>query len=190
MRWNRKRSIFKNHRNCLRLGQGVRSRQKPVTRHWNWMHFLNRPPPRSSLGEQFLRFSKNDLSWYNRNFLLFDPRKSCGFQIFLLRSIKAYLCPNIINFDSGDVSVRHPEEVIRFFWRSVYGVICLIYWVLNLSDLSTSFGSVSTFSNIKKHKPTELLVKTCDFDRIAAWYFTRHISKCNISRKTLNCGRV
>ena len=41
------------------------------------------------------------------------------FQIFLLRSIKAYLCPNIINFDSVDFSERRPEEVVSFFWRSV-----------------------------------------------------------------------
>ena len=41
------------------------------------------------------------------------------FQIFLLRSIKAYLCANI-NFDSVDFSGRRPEEVISFFWRSVY----------------------------------------------------------------------
>ena len=41
-------------------------------------------------------------------------------QIFLLRSIKAYLCANIINFDAVDFSGRRPEEVISFFWRSVY----------------------------------------------------------------------
>ena len=80
---------------------------------------LNRPPPWSSLGEQFLRFSKNNLSWFNRIFLLFDARKSCVFPIFLLRSIKAYLCPNI-NFGSMDFSERRPEEVTSFFWRSVY----------------------------------------------------------------------
>ena len=74
----------------------------------------------SSLGEQFLRFSKYDLSWFNRIFLLFEARKSCVFQIFLLRSIKAYLCPNI-NFDNVDFSERRPEEVINFFWRSMQG---------------------------------------------------------------------
>ena len=71
----------------------------------------------------FFRFSKNDLSWFNRIFLLFDARKSCVFHIFLLRSIKAYLCPNIINFDSVDFSERRPEEVISFFWRSVYNAV-------------------------------------------------------------------
>ena len=34
--------------------------------------------------------------------------------------MKAYLCPNIINFDAVDFSERRPEEVISFFWRSVY----------------------------------------------------------------------
>ena len=130
MRWNCKRSIFKNHRNCL----PVQSRQKQVygvyvTRHWNlmnsywtfWIGCLSVELAQSSLGdEQFLRFSKNDLSWFNRIFLLFDKRKSGVFEIFLLRSIKAYLCPNIINFDIMDFSERRPEEVISFFWRSVY----------------------------------------------------------------------
>ena len=35
-------------------------------------------------------------------------------QMFLLRSIKAYLCPNIINFDSVHFSERRPEEVVSF----------------------------------------------------------------------------
>ena len=52
-------------------------------------------------------------------FLSFLMRENV-FQIFLLRSIKAYLCPNIIKFDSVDFSERRPEEVISFFWRSVY----------------------------------------------------------------------
>ena len=82
--------------------------------------FSNRPRPWSSLGKQYLQFSKNDLSWFNRIFLLFAARKSCAFQIFLLRSIKAYLCANITNFDIVDFSGRRPEEVISFFWRLVY----------------------------------------------------------------------
>ena len=32
---------------------------------------------------------------------------------------KAYLCANIINFESVDFSGRRPEEVISLFWRSV-----------------------------------------------------------------------
>ena len=104
---------------------------------------LNRPRPWSSLGEQFLWFSKNDLSWFNRIFLLFDARKSCVFQIFFLRSMIAYLCPNIINFDGVDFSGCRPEKVISFFWRSVYIYIWVyfgsILWVLYLSLASAFF---------------------------------------------------
>ena len=32
----------------------------------------------------------------------------------------AYLCPNMINFDAMDFSERRPEEVMSFFWHSVY----------------------------------------------------------------------
>ena len=42
------------------------------------------------------------------------------------RSIKAYLCANMINFDSVDFSGRRPEEVISFFWRSVYTGNCVV----------------------------------------------------------------
>ena len=35
--------------------------------------------------------------------------------IFLLRSIRAYVCPNIINFNGVDFSELRPEEVLRFF---------------------------------------------------------------------------
>ena len=37
------------------------------------------------------------------------------FFIFLLRSIKAYLCTNMIHVDAVDFSERHPEGVISFF---------------------------------------------------------------------------
>ena len=60
-------------------------------------------------------FRKMTFRDLKRIFLLFAARKSCVFQIFLLRSIEAYLCANIINFDSVEFSGRRPEEVIRFF---------------------------------------------------------------------------
>ena len=53
-------------------------------------------------------------------FFSFLTGENLVFQIFLLRSIIAYLCPNIINFDIVHFSERRPEEVISFFWRSVY----------------------------------------------------------------------
>ena len=75
---------------------------------------------------------ENCLSCFHRILLLFDRRKSktCFlFQIFLLRSINAYLCPNIINFYSTDFSERRPEEVISFFWCSVYIFYGWTFWV-------------------------------------------------------------
>ena len=97
----------------------------------------------SSLGEQFLRFSKHDLSWFNRIFSFLMRENLVVFQIFLLRSIKAYLCPNIINFDGVDFSGRRPEKVISFFWRSVYinewfMLVCSMYNNnINIIDLCT-----------------------------------------------------
>ena len=50
-----------------------------------------------------------------RDLTAFSPfwhKKSCVFQIFLLRSIKVYLCQNTINFDGLDFSECRPEEVM------------------------------------------------------------------------------
>ena len=41
------------------------------------------------------------------------------FQIFLLRSIKAYLCPNMIKFDGVNFSERRSEEVMCLLTLSV-----------------------------------------------------------------------
>ena len=38
----------------------------------------------------------------------------------VIRRTIAYLCINIIKFDAVDFSERRSEEVISFFWRSVY----------------------------------------------------------------------
>ena len=137
MRRNLKRSIFKNHRNCLPLGPGVRSRQKSVRRLRNpplELNVLIRLPPWSSLGEQFLR--------------KIDTRKFCVFQIFLLRSIKPFLCPNIINFDSVDFSEHRPEEVISFFWRSVYYSIDGFEWIFINLLKNAAFSFQTTTSNL------------------------------------------
>ena len=105
-----------------------------VTRHWNWMNSywilwigrLRRAHP------ELARWAVSAIfeNWHvviKPYFLLFETRISCVFLIFLLRSIKAYLCPNMINFDAVDFSECHPEEVISFFWRSVYDFKILPY---------------------------------------------------------------
>ena len=50
-------------------------------------------------------------------FLLFDIRKPLIFLMSLLMSTitKAYLCPNMINFDGVDFSEYRSEVVVRFF---------------------------------------------------------------------------
>ena len=43
----------------------------------------------------------------------------------LIRSIKAYLCPNIINFDGVDFSECHSEEVMFLLRLRVDGKLVL-----------------------------------------------------------------
>ena len=87
-----------------------------ATRHWNWMNSYWMFWIGRLRGVIFKKLPF--VIW--QHVLLFDAKKSCVFQIFLLRSIKAYLCPNSINFDDVDFSEHRPEEVISFFWCSVY----------------------------------------------------------------------
>ena len=51
---------------------------------------------------------------------LIDWSKLVFFFMCLLRINLPNLCPNMIHVDALDFSEWHPEEVISFFWRSVY----------------------------------------------------------------------
>ena len=75
------------------------------------------PSPR---GKQFLWFLKIDLLRFHRIYLLFDWSKRLLFFMCLLRINLPNLCPKMINFVALDFSEWHSEEVISFFWRSVY----------------------------------------------------------------------
>ena len=116
-----------------------------------WMFWIGHVRgARSELARRtvYLRFSKNYLSWLNHIFLLFAARKSCVFQI--------YLCANIIKFDSVDFSGHHPEEVISFFWRSVYMCSCATSIPLvplkNYNQyFGTNYKSNSLFSKMTSH---------------------------------------
>ena len=70
----------------------------------------------SPRGKQFLWFLNIDLLRFHRIYLLSDW--SNFFFMCLLRINLLNLCPN--NFDAVDFSECHSEEVISFFWRSVY----------------------------------------------------------------------
>ena len=106
--------------------------------------------------------------WFSRIFLLFDTRKSCVFQIFLLiRSIKANLCPNIINFDSVDFSEHRPEEVISFFWRSVYLLYIYSIFILSLGNSVRGKSQTVKYNSCKSNL-------TCwhVYLHTGRWYFT------------------
>ena len=79
-----------------------------ITRLWKWMN-------------SYWMFWIGGLSWRfsASSFCNFWKVTSCDFITFFL----AYLCLNIINFGEMDFSERRSEEVISFFWRSVY-VLC------------------------------------------------------------------
>ena len=94
-----------------------------ATRHWNrmnsyWMFWIGCVRGARSVSSfcDFRKMTFRDLT------VLFSflMRENLVFQIFLLKSIKAYLCPNIIHFNGVDFSERRPEQEISFFWRSVY----------------------------------------------------------------------
>ena len=85
---------------------------------------MNRPPPWSSLRARsvssFCDFRKKLPFVIKPYCLLFEARIPCVFLIFLSRNIKAYLCPNMINFNAMDFSERRPEEVMFLLTLSVF----------------------------------------------------------------------
>ena len=130
-----------------------------VTRCWNWMNSYWMFWKAASM--ELARWAVSAIfeKWpfmISPIFLLFDTRKSCVFQIFLLRSIKAYLCPNI-DFDSVDFSERRPEEVISFFWCSVYdGELLAAVHFVNDSKLVQYLGMSGINSRDIIHADTVL----------------------------------
>ena len=75
---------------------------------------------RAKLCGRDLWFLKSDLLRFHPILVLFDLTKRLFFQMCLVRSTIAKLCPNMIHFDALDFSECRSEEVISFFWRSVY----------------------------------------------------------------------
>ena len=123
--------------------------QKQVRRlrnpYWNWMNsywmFWIGCLRGARSVSSFLRFSKKLPFVISPHFSPFWHEKiSFVFQIFLLMSIKAYLCPNMIDFDNVDFSERRPEEVKSFFWRSVYFKSALVLEVVPLKCPSISIS--------------------------------------------------
>ena len=70
-------------------------------------------------GKQFLRFLKTYLLRVIA-FISSVIELNLCFYMCLLRINLPNLCPNMNHFDAVDFSECHSEEVISFFWRSVY----------------------------------------------------------------------
>ena len=145
LRWNNKRSFFKN-RNCspseLHGGSPFRTFNSysfnfnSGLRKCRTCFCLLRTP--SWRGEQFLWFFKIDILRFHRIYLHSDWNKLLFvFYICLLRTNLPNLCPNMIHVDALDFSECHSEEVVSFFWCSVYDtcnkfqVCLLLYWLLS-----------------------------------------------------------
>ena len=81
---------------------------------------------------------ENYLLQFLRIFLLFGSSKHLGYFLDVLNKvIIAILCPNMINFDALDFIECRLEEVISFFWCSVY----VAYWSKIWSELFQAFTS-------------------------------------------------
>ena len=71
------------------------------------------------------------------HFLLIDTSKPLFFQMFSLRSVKAYLCPNMINFDGVKFREHRSEEVMFLLMLSVclcVQKLCLCHSMHNECD--------------------------------------------------------
>ena len=100
MRWNRKRSIFKNHSSSA------------IFEKWPF-----------GISPYFSPF------WQEKIL----TGENLAFFRYSYQEVFAYLCPNTINFDNVDFSEHRPEEVISFFWRSVYitwTALFRVLWIL------------------------------------------------------------
>ena len=137
---NRKRSFFKKHRNCLELGTDNSQYGGYISRLWNWMNSywmfwidgLSRRFSASSFCD-FWKVTCFSPFWQKQPFNFSDVRHR---ENLIYISI-AYLCLNMINFDAVDFSERRSEEVISFFWRSVY-VIFIMNDIQKSDDLDLS----------------------------------------------------
>ena len=127
MGWNRKRSLFKIHRNCsspaTELGTHKSQCGGYITRHRNWMNsywmfWIGRLSWRFSVSS-FCDFWKMTFCDFIRiNFFPFGKSNPLIFQMCFIRRTVAYLCLNMTNFDPVDISEHRSAKVISFFWRT------------------------------------------------------------------------
>ena len=141
MWWNCKRSIFSKITETACFSgwefEADKSRYGVyVTRHWNWITsfwmfwigcLCGAHSELRSVSSfcNFRNMTFHDITTFF-SFLKRENIVFFNFQIILLRGIKA--CVQILfYFYSVDFSEPHPEEVISFFWRSVYMFLNTFY---------------------------------------------------------------
>ena len=133
MRLNHERSFFENRRNCSPSELWASSTDRCLFKTFNSSYSFNfngrlrknrtgycllrTPSPR---GKQFQWFLKIYLLRFHRIYLHFHWSKLIFFGMCLLRINLPNLCPNMNHFDAADFCECHSEEVISFFWHSVY----------------------------------------------------------------------
>ena len=124
---SKRRNMWWNHTNCsLRMSmKGCLFRTfNSYSLNFNGglcnCHISFCPEQSLSLGgELFLWFLKNDLLRFYCISLLFDSSKCLFWDELDIRTI-VNLRPNMTHFNALDFSECRSEEVINFFWRSVY----------------------------------------------------------------------
>ena len=89
-----------------------------ITSLWNWMFWIDGLSWRFS-ASSFCDFEKSPFA-ISSHFSPFLLKQTLIFQMCFIRRTIAYWCLNMLNFDAMDFSERRSEEVISFFWRSVY----------------------------------------------------------------------
>ena len=127
IRWNRKGSFFKNHRNCsLRTSAKGRLFRTFNSYSFNYKGGLCNchtgycpcwaPCPRD---EQILWFLEYDLLRVHLISLFFDSSKRLFFEMWLVRTTIAYLCPIMIHFNALDFDKCRSKEVMFLLTLSV-----------------------------------------------------------------------
>ena len=94
------------------------------TRLWNWMNsywmFWIDCLSRWFSASSFCDFWKVTVCNFIAFSLLFGKSNLIIFQMCFIRRTIPFMCLNMINFDAVDFNESRCEEVISFFWRSVY----------------------------------------------------------------------
>ena len=125
--------------------------------------------------EQFLRFLKNGPLRFHLIFLVFDTSEPLSFSDVLIRSIKAYLCPNMINFDWVNFSTRRSEKVMFLLTLGVFTELAFTNAIWHVvTKLLVYAGRKKLFSLLTKCKQMDMQQNNqanCNYCNIEICYY-------------------